>query len=148
MAQSKMGVTVHFHSPGDQRTYHLTLAVETFDTRHTAQNVQTTLAVVFADWGINYSKVSAIATDNGSNMVKAFNEHLEIGFAGEDEEAVPEVNNEDPTVDSDDNDDETETEDYQTTHASADILEFENQEQLLTEQFRDSNIKRIPCFLH
>ena len=50
----------------------MTLACRTFPTPHTAKNVYQLVTDILQEWEIPNGKISAIVTDNGSNMVAAF----------------------------------------------------------------------------
>ena len=60
------------------------LAVRRMASPHSAERVLEAIEEVLTEWEIPHSKVSAILTDNGSNMVAAFCAHFQN--EGEDEE--------------------------------------------------------------
>ena len=76
LMSSYMGITAHFFSPKDHYRHQVMLAVRRMASSHTAERVLEVIEEVLAEWEIPYSKVSAILTDNGSNMVAAFHAHF------------------------------------------------------------------------
>ena len=67
--RSFLGVTVHFRK---EDTMHSgILAVEQISVRHTAENLQQILRNLCEHWDIQKEKISAVTTDNASNIVKA-----------------------------------------------------------------------------
>ncbi|XP_033228380.1 zinc finger BED domain-containing protein 4-like [Belonocnema kinseyi] len=67
--RSFLGVTAHFTYNG-QLTSAMLGAYE-FSTSHTAEHLKDKLKDVCEEWGIALSKITAIVTDNGPNIVKA-----------------------------------------------------------------------------
>ena len=89
LTSSYLGVTVHFYSRTDNRCHTVTLAVRRLTTSHTASNIRSLLDNILVEWDILSSKVSAVITDNGSNMVAAFKtnlDHFVIDETGNDED--------------------------------------------------------------
>ena len=74
MSESFLGVTARMYDPPTKSTRSLTLACRSFPTPHTAKNVHELIIAILKEWEIPKCKVSAIVTDNGSNMVAAFKE--------------------------------------------------------------------------
>ena len=67
-----MGITAHFFGRKDQHRHSVTLAVRNFSHPHTGERVRELVDEVLREWEIPVSKVVAILTDNGSNMLRAF----------------------------------------------------------------------------
>lgn len=73
MSSSFLGVTAHMFSRNDHKRYTLTLAVRIFETPHTGNRILSLLKKILSDYEVDFNKIGVILTDNGSNMVKAFN---------------------------------------------------------------------------
>ena len=58
--------------PCKNERHKVTLAVRNIYGSHTASNVLSILKVVLEEWDVQGSVVGKMVTDNGSNMVKAF----------------------------------------------------------------------------
>ena len=72
LASSYLGITAHFFSRKDHRRHCMTLAVRRLPSPHTGDRIEQLVCEVLDEWTISPQKVSAILTDNGSNMVCAF----------------------------------------------------------------------------
>ena len=57
-----------FFETGSQKT----LAVRRMPSPHTANCVRELVDAMLEEWGISFSKVKEVVTDNGSDMVAAF----------------------------------------------------------------------------
>ena len=77
LTASFLGVTAHFFTPHDHKRNRVTLAVRRLASPHTADHVEATVEDILAEWEVPKEKISAILTDNGSNMIKAFREWLD-----------------------------------------------------------------------
>ena len=86
LTSSYLGVTGHFFSRKDRNRHTVTLAVRRIISSHTAANIRDLLDEVLCEWGFDYNKISATITDNCSNMVAAFKEHLVEECDAEDDE--------------------------------------------------------------
>ena len=86
LTSSYMGITAHFFSRKDHCRHCVTLAVTRFPHPHTGQHVREVVEEVLGEWEIPVSKVTAILTDNGSNMLKAFSTQIVQNEARDDEE--------------------------------------------------------------
>lgn len=51
---------------------------------HTARNVKAVVVEVLGEWKIPKEKISAVLTDIGSNVIKAFKEWLDVLHAASD----------------------------------------------------------------
>ena len=80
-----LGITGHFYSRKDHRRHTATLAVRQITTSHTAENIRKLYKDVLSEWGIDLSKISAIITDNYSNMVAAFKKQITSSDCSDDE---------------------------------------------------------------
>ena len=69
---SYLGVTAHFYCSKDHRRHNVTIAVHRMQLNHTGENIRELVESVLEEWEIPPSKISAILTDNGSNMISAF----------------------------------------------------------------------------
>jgi len=72
MMTSYLGVMAHFYCSKDHRRHNVTLAVHRMRLNHTGENIRELVESVLEEWEIPPSKISAILTDNGSNMISAF----------------------------------------------------------------------------
>ena len=130
MSSSYLGVTAHFFSPKDHLRHCVTLAVRRMPSPHTAENVRAVVQEVLSEWEIPSGKVSAILTDNGSNMVASFRQHFQREESEDDKNTDGEE---------DDKDEENEA----TTEAEAE--DFETRE--FDHQLEFSPMfKRLSCF--
>jgi len=109
-----------FFSRCDRHRHIVTLAVRRLTSSHTAATIRLTVEEILAEWDINPSILSAILTDNGSNMVAAFKAKF-----NEDDDDVKEL------VESSMPEDEQEFLDCEMEHD----IEF-------------SSFNRISCFSH
>lgn len=85
LTSSYLGITGHFYSRKDHRRHTATLAVRQITTSHTAENIRKLCDDVLSEWGIDPSKMSAIITDNCSNMVAAFKKQITNSDCSDDE---------------------------------------------------------------
>jgi len=72
LSSSYLGVTAHFSLRSDRHRHIVTLAVQRLTSSHTASTIWLTVEEILAEWGIDPNILSAVLTDNGSNMVPAF----------------------------------------------------------------------------
>lgn len=79
LSSSYLGITAHFFSRSDHRRHTVTLAVRRLTCSHTAVNIRCLVEEIIDEWDIDQSKVSAVLTDNGSNMVAAFRARIGEG---------------------------------------------------------------------
>ena len=127
LTSSYLGVTGHFFSWKDQRSHCVTLAVRRLESTHTAVNIRSAVEVVLLEWDIPHSKVSAIFTDNGSNIVAAFR-------------ARTAVVSDDEADDDDDSGDEEEEAD-EDDETDFDVRERDH-------EITFSAFRRVSCFAH
>ena len=122
LTSSYLGITAHFSSNSYHCRHATTLAVRRLFTSHTAANIRSAVDEILEEWDIEPSKVSAVITDNGSNMVAAFKTNLS---KAEDEEVE-------------------ETEERCTPQDDAeDFLDHE-----LEHDIEFTPLRRIACFSH
>ena len=76
MTSSYLGVTAHFFSSGDMQS--ATIAVKHMQGSITGFAIRSAIDEILSDWDIPINKVKAVVTDNGSNMVRAFKEHIMV----------------------------------------------------------------------
>ncbi|CAH0562957.1 unnamed protein product [Brassicogethes aeneus] len=69
---SFLGLTVHFYF--ENKLNSISLSVLELSERHTGQYIGESLKSLCEEWNIQLDKVTAVVTDNGSNMVKAVSE--------------------------------------------------------------------------
>ena len=89
MTSSYLGITAHFYIPATSAEKSLktaALAVKQMEGSITGLAIRQAIDDVFKEWDIQ-DKVNVVVTDNGSNMIRAFKEHLcGVEGAEEDEE--------------------------------------------------------------
>lgn len=73
MTASFLGITVHCFTFYDKKRHSITLAIRRFESPHTGERIADLLQAVINEWNIPHYKVFHSLTDNGSNMVKAYN---------------------------------------------------------------------------
>ena len=76
MTASYLGITAHFFTRSDHKRHTATIAVRRLPSPHTAERVERVVDEVLTEWQIPQTKISAISTDNGSNMIAAFRDWL------------------------------------------------------------------------
>ena len=129
MSSSYLGVTGHFFSPKDHHRHRVTLAVRRMPSPHTGESIRALVQVILSEWEIPLTKVSAVLTDNGSNIIASFR-YLCAGKESEDSDGEGDL--EDVGGDADT---EAEVEDFDANdsdHETAFIPVF----------------KRLSCFSH
>ena len=151
MTASFMGVTAHFFSRKDHKRHCVTLAVKRMPSPHTADHVLQVVREVLSDWDILPRRVLAILTDNGSNMVKAFNQVCSDMEGDEDEDVDSNVSS---SVNSDDRESQKDIEDfernefeYNDRESQKDVEDFERKELEHNIVFGTS-FQRVSCFSH
>ena len=126
LTSSYLGVTGHFFSWKDRRSHCVTLAVHRLPPSHMAVNIRLTIEAVLSEWDIPQSKISAILTDNGSNIIAALRSHTAVTSGDEDE---------------DDSDAEEEALGDEDDESDFDVKETDHETMF-------SSFKRISCFAH
>ena len=92
MTTSYLGLSAHFFTQSDHRRHTVTLVVRQLPSPHTAERIEELVCEIIKEWEIPENKISAIITDNGSNMIKAFRDWLQkIQKDDEDEEENEEL---------------------------------------------------------
>ena len=153
MTASFLGVTAHYFSHQDNQHHSVTLAVRRFPSPHTADRVFEAVEGIISLWEIPRSKFFRALTDNGSNMIAAFNRNQIEEVTNEDEDVS--VND----VSADDCESELELVDvtfdegesldfnFQEDQMLAEIADFEQQEDDHTRVFNVA-YKRTSCLIH
>ncbi|KAL1516523.1 hypothetical protein ABEB36_000430 [Hypothenemus hampei] len=72
---SFLGATAHFIKNG--KFCNIVLCLEELHEKHTSELLQDKLLHVFNEWNIEISKIAALITDNGANIVKASEQVVE-----------------------------------------------------------------------
>ena len=121
LTSSYLGITAHFFSRNDHRCHIVTLSICRLHTTHTAANIHKVVDEILEEWDIAPDKVSAVITDNGSNMVAAFK----------------------ATLNTTEEDDDVEEEDSTLPDDADDFLDHE-----LEHDIKFHSLKRIACFSH
>lgn len=105
MTASFLGITCHYFNHNDFKRHNITLAVHHFPSPHTADRVLDVFESAIGSWNISKSRVFRVLTDNGSNMIAAFNIETDSN-EDDDTELVEEqeTDDEDDEIDDLDND--------------------------------------------
>ncbi len=154
LTASYLGVTAHFFTPCDHKRNRVTLAVRRLASPHTADHVEATVEEILGEWDIPKEKISAILTDNGSNMVKAFKEwladlHEATEDSGEDEpqeQPADGIAGSSPSTTDSDDDNGEEVDIDVNSEAEREIDEFDQKE--LEQDAAFILHKRLSCFSH
>ena len=77
LTASYLGITAHFFTRSDHKRHTATIAVRRLPSPHTAERVEEIVDSVLTEWQIPRTKISAMLTDNGSNMIAAFRDWLD-----------------------------------------------------------------------
>ncbi len=157
MTQSFLGITAHFFTKSDHRRRVATLAVKLLPSPHTGEAIEEAVRNGLLEWEIPERKISAILTDNGSNMIAAFKDWIlnmremenEVDEEEDHSPQSPAVSHEESSDDGSDPDPEMDM-DLQVSagniEAAREIEEFDQQE--LQHDISFSVQKRLPCFNH
>ena len=84
MSSSFLGVTAHFFNRVDHKKYNITLAVRPFESPHTGNRILSEIKSILSDYDLRIQDIGVILTDNGSNMIKAFNADSLLNLVTED----------------------------------------------------------------
>ncbi|GAV03835.1 hypothetical protein RvY_14210 [Ramazzottius varieornatus] len=136
MTESKLGMTARLYDPHSKVMRRMTLACRTFPPPHTAARLFKRTMDILAEWDIAPSKISAMVTDNGSNMVAAFKAFVDSN--GSDSHNESDEDEEGVTVTSDD------TEEANVVEEVDEYMQFEEQ----CDRVFDGRIKRHSCTIH
>ena len=148
MTASFLGITVHFFTHHDKKRHSITLACRRFPSPHTGDRIAELLESVLDEWQISKEKVFRSLTDNGSNMIRAFNllQNKSMDLSQKVAENVEEMEElEDENVKLDEEIEEVEV-DENAEFAVADMREFEQCE--MDHGNALATWKRISCFAH
>lgn len=156
LSSSYLGITAHFFSRKDHRRHCMTLAVRRLPSPHTGDRIEQLVCEVLDEWNILPQNVSAILTDNGSNMVCAFRDWVSESKETQDvsagdpdvEEAVPQTaeSGQGSPISSMESDEDMEEDGDNSSDAKKDILDFEEQE--WNHDIAFSHHKRLSCLSH
>ncbi|GAV00534.1 hypothetical protein RvY_11367 [Ramazzottius varieornatus] len=136
MTESKLGMTARLYDPHSKVMRRMTLACRTFPPPHTAARLFKLTMDILAEWDIAPSKISAIVTDNGSNMVAAFKAFVDSN--GSDSHNESDEDEEGVTVTADD------TEEANVVEEVDEYMQFAEQ----CDRELDGRIERHSCTIH
>ena len=128
MSTSYLGVTAHFFSQKNHLRHCVTLAVRRMPSPHTGENIRSVVQEILSEWEIPSSKISAVLTDNGSNMIASFRNHFQSEDSKESENSDGEDESKDQDVDA-------EAEEFETNEIDHEII-------------FGPVFKRLSCFSH
>ena len=160
LTEAFLGMVAHFHANGE--SHKVTLAVRNIYGSHTASNVLSVVKVVLEEWHIRGSVVGKMVTDNGSNMVKAFQQLAVEDLGVDSDEEISDCSDGNSTIDvnSDLEDDydveevlsDEEVEELDETEKEVDIAkevaEFDEKESDHDLRFSCEDYERLACFSH
>ena len=156
MTAAYLGISAHFILRRDHQRHAVTLAVRRLPSPHTAERIEDLLREVITEWDIPENKINAILTDNGSNMVKAFQDWLQVIQGDSEEEEEGQLSSGSQTGSpegsgSSSTGEDTEEENDQNpelcaSEAEREIVDFERQE--IDHEVVFSLHKRLSCFSH
>ena len=78
MSASFLGLTAHYYHREKKVKCNEAIAVRRFESPHTADRVSQLVDTILEEWHIPYYKVFRILTDNGSNMLAAFKQDVQL----------------------------------------------------------------------
>ena len=154
MTQSFLGITAHFFTMSNHRRQVATSAVRVLPSPHTANRIEELVCEVLQNWDIPLQKISAVLTDNGSNMIATFKEWVQTRESEVEEEEgnsswSPDASPERSLDEDDDNEQEPAMDLDQVStcsEAAKEIDEFDQQK--LEHNIAFSDQKRLSCFSH
>ena len=141
-SHSFLGVTMQIFA--DSKLLNIAIDLKKIPQPHTGEMVMHCFCEVLVSWGIEFSKVNRITTDEGSNMIKAFSDNLKI-IQTIDEikknlENNGENNDSDPDYPSDESNISSPDDDFPESVNSTELVDYN------IENFK--NCKRISCLAH
>ena len=139
MSSSFLGVTAHFFN----RKYHKSLntGCSIFETPHTGRRILHLLKTILSEYDIGIRNIGVVLTDNGSNMIKAFNADSLRNLEDDDEDEEQDDQNV-QTLDKSSGCDES----FESTDI-AQIHEYESNEEDHVLAFTGF-CQRLGCFSH
>ena len=148
MSSSFLGVTAHFFNRKDHKRYTLTLSVPLFETPHTGYRILRQLNIILSEYDIGIKRIGIVLTDNGSNMIKAFNADLLHNLEEEEDEKLEQdVELIDEANGSGENFELTENSTREDIQDNAEVHEYENNEEEHDVAF-NGFCQRLGCFSH
>lgn len=81
--ESFIGITAHFFDKISHRRRTATLAIRELNGAHVAAKIYDAVMKILTEWDIPISKISKVVTDNGSNMIKAFQDSVQLAYLQE-----------------------------------------------------------------
>ena len=159
MTASFLGITAHCFTLNTDNRHTLCIGLKRFPSPHTGARIAELLQTVVDQWCIDSSKLFRVLTDNGSNMVAAFNIIDEDTDTSENDIDCTEIEAQDNTSEIEDNPIivEGESEDLFEEQPEDDLdkmertagLEIANFETCEEDHHRQiTGIKRKSCFIH
>ena len=154
MSAAFLGLTAHCYHREKKQKYNVTIAVRRFESPHTAERVTRMVDNILDEWKIPFYKVFRILTDNGSNMLAAFKQDLQL--RNDDELMDDTLGLEIIDVTDEDNESNEITEGEETAAEDAFIALGQNQQDHSAnyeecESQHDINLasyQRVSCFIH
>lgn len=77
LTASYVAVTAHYYDKKSHKLQRALLGIRKISSPHTAQKIRELTDEVLLEWNISHSRLIKVATDNGSNVIKAFRESRE-----------------------------------------------------------------------
>jgi len=142
LTASFLAISASFFHPSRHQPIHILLNLHEIAHPHTGEILAEKLLKTLAKWDISASKVLAVITDNGSNMLKAIRVANNLNQIREDAEGTEEETEE---VNADERDEQNNTEE-ENEDEEDDDEEYENEED--EENLSLSEFTRLPCIAH
>lgn len=150
---SYLGITVHYFNPVTRTRGANKIACREFSSAHTSKNIAELIMKVCEEYTFE-SKLTYIASDNGSNMIKAVSDFNRLfGSDNNDEEEdlenlYPDDEEMDIGNNETDDSDDSESEEDNENEVITEIEEFEERDQQFDSVLVGRNVRRAKCFSH
>ena len=147
MSESFLGITAHFFAK--HKRSKATLAVRHLDSPHTGKHILKVVKSVLREWNVRSDQIGKILTDNGSNMLKAFQDTIDISSDEDSDNGIEsEVNITGGSID-DDNEENSLTDDQEEAYdVQKYSIEFDDCEEEHNQAFAYDDFQRLSCFSH
>ena len=148
MTSSYIGISAHFFSYRDNCSHCPMLAIRRIHHPTTGENIRIVLEQIINEWDIPRSKIMAVVTDNGSNIIKAFRDLvIEAEVSSEDAQEVSDEEDE-KELEEDEKEGEEGDKDFEDNVARIDneVANFDENEMDHAAHF--PLLPRLSCFAH
>lgn len=151
---SYLAISASFFNPSSHKPVHVLLNLDTIEHPHTGLMLAEKLRQSFKQWQIPLSKILAVVTDNGSNMVKAVRciKQYESEYETDDhtsgienEERMPNELHVDASQSSDEPESDEEQNEEESPESAASTRDHDDDDVILPENI---TLHRLPCLAH